>query len=735
MFTPVPASLAGSKRGATGNVSNRAHTSGLGFDGEHPVEHIDPRNLFCGTCATQSSCYSPGDPRPSKRRASARNVSELHHQASKNSAADHSSSVATPDACLPSCDECVFDNNCPEQCTLPCSGDKDCSAENVCWDPNCDGTPCFEQCMDPQCTKLSCPDNQCFCQQCDAENCPLEDPWSSCHTIHPAQSWLGPTFCHMGPTHQSQYDYQVPYSALSNQCTQTAFPHFPSFETSYSHFASYPQHTHSNSSSLNQGLSSNDYAELSQFNDQPSGASLPQSCSLGIPSDHCHIDPQSCCHRYIEKCDLCPGVPQFHPSAARSNIQQPSDQSQTYGRENCGQHQSSFVGTSSDSTAYDQPSTSDSTIAMTDGLSACRQNVGRPPPWSFGSSQFFVDLLTTSEMHSNPRPAFNTWSLPVSKNFNASMDDLDTTYPIPVSKSTPCSTRATSAPLPLAQCEGQSRSSTLSPGQSAGEEINSRAIKSMIPTPNDGPKTQPNKVPICQWNMASSEAGNSIPCSRQFDSAKALHHHIKTDHVNQLNGSYTCRWIRCESTDKDFKQRSKLSRHLLTHAEYRPFVCGFEGCDKTFGTNQAKDNHERTHEGKKPYECEFCDYVTTTATQLKTHTNAKHVKDKRFKCRMCDFACADSSNLSKHEKTHKARPYRCPHPECSYKPDCRWENVKRHFKKSGHCPELLIDDSPEQLAYKKAAAEEARKDPLPRKSQSRVKNSQTPRGSEGEESL
>ena len=45
-------------------------------------------------------------------------------------------------------------------------------------------------------------------------------------------------------------------------------------------------------------------------------------------------------------------------------------------------------------------------------------------------------------------------------------------------------------------------------------------------------------------------------------------------------------------------------------------MCGFEGCDKTFGTNQAKDNHERTHEGKKPYECEFCDYVTTTATQL-----------------------------------------------------------------------------------------------------------------------
>lgn len=733
----MPASLAGSKRGVAGNVTSRAHMSILGFDGEHPAEHIDPRNLFCGTCATQSSCYSSGDPRPSKRRASTRKVAELLHQASKNSAPSHSSSATALDNCLPSCDECVFDNSCPEQCTLPCSGDKDCSAENACWDPNCDGTPCFEQCMDPQCTKLSCPDNQCFCQQCDAENCPLEDPWSSCHTLHPAQSWLGPAFCHMDPTHQPQYDYQIPYSPLSNQCTQTAFPSFPEFETSYNHFTSYTQHTHSSSGTLGQGLSSNDYTELSRLNEQPSattGVSLPHSCSLGIPFDHCHIDPQSCCHGYVEKCDLCSGVPQFHPNTIRSSIHQSSGQSQTFEQEN-REHQSPFISTSSDNTAYNQPSASDSVITITNDLSACNQNMEGPATWPLGGSQFFVDSLTTSAMHSNSKPVFNTWSLPVSRSLNGSMDDLGTSYLTSVSKSASCSTRATSVPLPVALCEGQSRSSTLSPDQSVDEGINNRAINSMILAPIEASKTQFDKVPVCQWNMATSEARNPKPCSRQFDSAKALHHHIKTDHVNQLNGSYTCQWIGCESTDKDFKQRSKLSRHLLTHAEYRPFMCGFKGCDKTFGTNQAKDNHERTHEGKKPYECEFCDYVTTTATQLKTHTNAKHVKDKRFKCRMCDFACADSSNLSKHEKTHKARPYRCPHLDCSYKPDCRWENVKRHFKKSGHCPELLVDDSPEQLAYKKAAAEEARKDPLPRKSQSRVKNTHTFRSSEGEESL
>jgi hypothetical protein len=41
--------------------------------------------------------------------------------------------------------------------------------------------------------------------------------------------------------------------------------------------------------------------------------------------------------------------------------------------------------------------------------------------------------------------------------------------------------------------------------------------------------------------------------------------------------------------------------------------------------------------------------------------------------------------------------------------------VKRHFKKSGHCPELLVDDSPEQLRYKAEAAEVAKRDQLPKK--------------------
>lgn len=53
------------------------------------------------------------------------------------------------------------------------------------------------------------------------------------------------------------------------------------------------------------------------------------------------------------------------------------------------------------------------------------------------------------------------------------------------------------------------------------------------------------------------------------------------------------------------------------------------------------------------------------------------------------------------------RPYRCPHDGCTFKPDCRWENLKRHLRRSGHCPELLVDGSPANRAYREKVKRES----------------------------
>ncbi|CAN9146834.1 unnamed protein product [Alternaria alternata] len=154
---------------------------------------------------------------------------------------------------------------------------------------------------------------------------------------------------------------------------------------------------------------------------------------------------------------------------------------------------------------------------------------------------------------------------------------------------------------------------------------------------------------ICKWQHAPG-----VLCLAVFDAPEALHRHIKTGHVDNCTHCF-CQWEGCEAHSKDFKQRSKLSRHLLGHAGYRPYACSYEGCEKTFATNQAKDNHERTHTGERPY---------------------------------------------------TLRPYRCPHPNCTFKPDCRWENLKRHLRRSSHCPQLLVETSEEYKSYREGVRRE-----------------------------
>jgi hypothetical protein len=165
--------------------------------------------------------------------------------------------------------------------------------------------------------------------------------------------------------------------------------------------------------------------------------------------------------------------------------------------------------------------------------------------------------------------------------------------------------------------------------------------------PRTNTSTELSEACVCEW-----QHGPGHTCLAAFDSPSALHAHVKTSHVDNCTGCF-CQWENCESCSKDFKQRSKLSRHLLGHAGYRPYACSWDGCTKTFATNQAKDNHERTHTGDRPYVCNRCGYTTTTHTQLQTHISALHLNQKPHKCRFCDFTCADSSNLSKHERTHQ----------------------------------------------------------------------------------
>ncbi|KAH6615310.1 hypothetical protein C7974DRAFT_428234 [Boeremia exigua] len=640
MFTSLAAPLAGSKRDAAvlsgDELPSQSLSQAIGTSqGEYLAEHVNPQALCCSHCP---------EVRPSKRRASAHKVGEFH-----NLTAESHPPIGTdqqfPDDCFEKfCQECNLDAACPPNCDLACPGDDACDTvctpDDACFDPHCSQSPqeCADGCIDPECTKLSCPDQPCFCQKCDALPCPLGDPDNDCHFAHSAPTGAGTIYCYdNAPCH-----FQDQYPAHTGPLA--AYETYPCFSQAHTHLHGDTASTHA-STAPTPLLSPSNYTSLesaftSEASPAPGHGSFINSCFLNISGDHCHID-NSCCHGTRRACGDYPAASQQNLDLWNNSIAQGNGLSNGFMTFGLNSHPTSPV------------------------------TMGGMSNGDMFNSQYSNSMMGFSD---------NNWMLPgpsFENNFSHTMGTSKLDF--------------------LASAIQQE---IMNPMNSLAA-ASARDAASVLDTPTNPSTPSSEANCICKWQHAPG-----LLCHAVFPTASALHKHIKTAHVDNCASCF-CQWEGCDASSKDFKQRSKLSRHLLGHAGYRPYACSYTGCDKTFATNQAKDNHERTHTGERPYVCDRCGYTTTTHTQLQTHISALHEGKKPHKCRFCDFTCADSSNLSKHERTHQTlRPYRCPHVNCTFKPDCRWENLKRHLRRSGHCSELLIETSDEYKSYRESVRRE-----------------------------
>ncbi|OAL50641.1 hypothetical protein IQ07DRAFT_509780 [Pyrenochaeta sp. DS3sAY3a] len=646
MFSSL-APLAGSKRDADKLKDDDAQSSQPGGPGhEYHSKHIDPRVLCCNHCP--EPCPQVSEARPSKRKASAHKVGEFH-SLSTDTQPPIDSDCQFPDDCFEKfCQECNLEAACPPdcavpcspECTVPCPGD-DCAEDEACFDPHCSSTPeCADQCIDPECTKLACPDKPCFCQKCDAQPCPLGDPDNQCHFAHSAPTPVGTIYCYdNAPCH-----FQEGFHGHDNPLA--SFETYPCFSQNHVFTGAEEDATTLASSVPTPALSHSNYTSLDsafgEISPAPGHAAF-SSCYLNIAAEHCHID-NSCCHGPRRACGDYPSASQQQLDLWNSSMAQGNGLANT------------FMNFNFNTSHPTSPVSMDR-----NHMSATPFSVDTPL-LGFNDQQWMLTDPVFTDTYQESSMGINKLDFLAS----AVQSNLLGSHTATSAESTPA--------------------------------INSGSLDT--------------HGSVCKWQHSPG-----VLCLAVFDSAEALHKHIKTAHVDNCTHCF-CQWEGCDASAKDFKQRSKLSRHLLGHAGYRPYACSYEGCDKTFATNQAKDNHERTHTGERPYVCDRCGYTTTTHTQLQTHISALHEGKKPHKCRFCDFTCADSSNLSKHERTHQAsktfsrlsyrtlRPYRCPHPNCTFKPDCRWENLKRHLRRSGHCPQLLVETSEDYKRYREGVRHE-----------------------------
>jgi len=115
---------------------------------------------------------------------------------------------------------------------------------------------------------------------------------------------------------------------------------------------------------------------------------------------------------------------------------------------------------------------------------------------------------------------------------------------------------------------------------------------------------------------------------------------------------FICGFQGCQKT---FRFKSEIERHLSAHSGLRPHECTYPGCKKSFKRIDALDDHVRSqHTGEAPLICPYndCGQRFSTTAKLRYHS-ALHEDQKPYKCSVdgCDRGFVTLSQLRQHEKS------------------------------------------------------------------------------------
>ncbi|KAF0293842.1 Zinc finger protein 782 [Amphibalanus amphitrite] len=147
--------------------------------------------------------------------------------------------------------------------------------------------------------------------------------------------------------------------------------------------------------------------------------------------------------------------------------------------------------------------------------------------------------------------------------------------------------------------------------------------------------------------------------------------------------------LTCGVCHKQFRNKYNLKRHSTVHAGVKPFNCQF--CTRAFRQKDHLKTHTRSGPSAAPLQCapcgltfpcftlfsehrqqyhseagdnacKHCEFVFTTATELRRHCRQQHphpVKQE-FRCSLCGREFPNGFNLRRHHLTHSGeRPFGC----------------------------------------------------------------------------
>ena len=180
-----------------------------------------------------------------------------------------------------------------------------------------------------------------------------------------------------------------------------------------------------------------------------------------------------------------------------------------------------------------------------------------------------------------------------------------------------------------------------------------------------------------------------ITCDEIFESETNLNAHIDK-HIND--------WIRensennstksllgdmqrlqdhcCFICAKKFTTTSDLKKHIKSHSDNRPFVCGT--CGRSFKRQSHLKSHQLIHTGEKPNKCSMCDYRSVQQNALKTHMKI-HNQNNPFCCPWCTKSFSLLCRMKTHMLDNEEKQLSCKVCDSEFNHMCA---LKNHMKNS-----------------------------------------------------
>jgi len=169
------------------------------------------------------------------------------------------------------------------------------------------------------------------------------------------------------------------------------------------------------------------------------------------------------------------------------------------------------------------------------------------------------------------------------------------------------------------------------------------------------------------YSQATETTYQCMGCEYLTKDRNELREHRRTEHGVAVNDQVKMEvevdpWWTESSNPREIVE-AEITKGQISMLENTLYQCG--ECDFVSANKTNLKQHRKVvkHIGMR-YPCDQCEYLTTTASFLKSHKESKHIGI-RYLCDKCEYSATTTSHLIRHKQSpHEGKRYFCD--QCEY---------------------------------------------------------------------